>query len=206
MRAKLPVRAKPTVAFANQKEAQRNIEVKIEALKSIATALAETGPVALADKDARGCLQSLPTSMRQFNAWESRSLDRAQQAKLDPFHRNAQMTLKRSGQMARVQRLLADVKALQKSPSMPHRRDEAVASLRRTVANANSLRQIAERELLESKRRQIALASELEAANRKLVALERETVSQLKEAEKRVAEVEKQLKQLTAKVVPLSRR
>lgn len=199
---------KPRVAFANEHAAFSNIEVKLFTLEQlISRASGVEGLTAIDSEIDDRLLGHLPRSARQFNAWESSTLVQHGFPLQSTFRSNAQVTLKRSGQLDRLSTALDALNKIIETPLGHICRQDSLASVRRRLILSNKLRAIAERELLVSKRLIISLQSRIESFSRKLEASNREAASERESRTARIKELEKQVRaQSKSRVIPFQRK
>lgn len=175
-------KGKPAVAHKNQQDAALNIATKIGVLESFKRRLAPVGPRSISNETAlTPLLRSLPTSVRQFNAWTSDAVPKEFIADVQPFKTNANDTIRTDdATLLQVQGLVDAVKQIdaawtgQVEPSR-------IATLRRNLQLAEALRDIAETELKAQMRVTQSLRSQVSASQQSFDALEREAKAALKE-------------------------
>lgn len=172
MRAKpKSTRAKPEVAFSNQEVALRNIAAKRDLLLSVLKRASEHRLTGAALVEAVG---KLPTSVRQFNRWTGEALPTLWNPSLTVCKRNANDTLRSSGMLISVQRAIEMVTLADRVPPAETKRTERIAKLQRDLKLANTLREIAERELIRVKQLLLAAAEEKRYLESTRFAAERE--------------------------------
>lgn len=168
-------RVKPTVAFANAEAASNNIEIKQKALEHFYQILAPSGPRSVTDVDAASLRGLLPTSLRQFNSWDSAQLPSNLASLMPVFTRNAPATLRASpSKQALVQKLVSSIRAIFDS-GLDRPEPVRIATQRRLKSLAITLREIAERALKAEMKRSIALQSEVDLLRKSLNAFARES-------------------------------
>jgi hypothetical protein len=187
---------KPVIADLNAAEAEANIRRK---LAIVAEALAQsTRPAHVRSAWAPDLSMALanrvlPTTVRQFNLWDIKDLLPELRKQLPAFRRNASVTLKRHTQLhTSVEDVVLALRKALIAPTPESRREFTVASLRRRIGVANTMRQIAEREFVES-RQEVRRLKELlahEVARR--AAVERESKEAIQKLEAQLTKVSAQ--------------
>jgi hypothetical protein len=178
---------KPSVAFANQALAVKNIEIKRDALKAgIDWCLQQ--PVESVEVGSVDALKkALPKSVRQFNAWTGDGLSVAIKKGQIKFVKNANQTLSKNPKLyAEVRFMLDRVREIKNAPNPAERRTEVLAAVARRAAHAEALRLIAERELITLKRSNNELRLKVEAMTYELRALKREATSTIENLRKQL--------------------
>jgi hypothetical protein len=172
MRAKpRPVRAKPAIAYANRDGALARIASKRDLLIKIATRRPTDGSDVAALKRV---LAGLPTSVRQFNQWTAECVPAELMVGWPTIHRNAPETLRQSDLVESVKQAIALVQVAHAAATEPSTKALKVARLQRDLALANSLREIAERAVLELRSALMDAEDEKKALQNKLDAARRE--------------------------------
>jgi hypothetical protein len=188
---------KPAVAFSNHAQAVARIRAKYEALTMAVQEIrsAEVARDAGERSWAASLLESLPTSQRQFNAWSSEQLAAYPALETESFSSNAQVTLKGSGLIDSVDQVLAHVRALQQVKPPEAVREDTIASLRRRLAVANRLREIAETQVIELKSAVLDARSAEDKEAAKVVSAKKMAGDTIAKLRRRVGELEERLRQ-----------
>ncbi|MDP3683552.1 MAG: hypothetical protein Q8S01_06425, partial [Ignavibacteria bacterium] len=154
---------------------------KVRVLISLCEIVGTTGPRALEAIDHSAILQTLPTSVRQFNGWTSVSLSPELAGRFEKFDRNANVTLRADPHaLRRVEIALGGVKLLignQAKRVVP----EKISFLRRKLQMVEALKEIAEKELRTEMKRTVLLNAQVLSLQHKAKELERETKASLRE-------------------------
>ncbi|MGJ3702664.1 hypothetical protein [Variovorax sp. AFSI2.2] len=187
---------KPAIADLNAAEAEANIRRKLtiltEALmqstrpKHVRSAWAPDMAVAIESG-------ALPTTIRQFNLWDTEAVPQDLKGKLPSFRRNAGVTLKRHRQlMTNVEDVITALRKALLTPTVESRREHSVASLRRRIEGAKTMRQIAERELVASRQEVQRLKDLLALETSRREATERESKEMVKKLHAQLAQARAQ--------------
>jgi hypothetical protein len=178
---------KPSIAFANQALAVKNIEIKRDALKACIDWCLHQ-PIESVDLGSVEALKKvLPKSVRQFNAWTGGGLSGAINKGQISFVKNANQTLiKHPKLFAEVRFMLDRVREIKNTQNPAERRTEVLAAVARRAAHAEALRLIAERELITLKRANNELRLKVEAMTYELRALKREATSTIENLRKQL--------------------
>lgn len=185
-------RGKPAVATANAAEAEGNLRRKLGLLTEALSQLNRPSHIHSArSPEMMSALagRAFPITVRQFNLWSSDALPADLRALLPSFRRNASTTLKGHGQLfASVEEVLVALRRALRTPTPESRREHTVASLRRRINTANTMRQITERELVSSRREVQNLKESLAIELNRRVALERELGAAIQRLEAELAQ------------------
>ncbi len=166
-----PVSIKPAVAYSNHAMAISRIAAKRDLLVKIATHV----PASEGEADEhRGVLAALPSSVRQFNHWTAEGVPKKLLFGVSEIERNANETLRKSNLLTSVQKAVALVNEAQLVNKRDAPKTVKLARLRRDLDLANTLRGIAEREVLRLRDALMAANDELSVLTTKLRAAERE--------------------------------
>lgn len=141
----------PPVAAENAETARRNIDQKIKLVTQYL--IRESGEIQPTESVSNVplALSDLPTSVRQFNLWESAALRADIRDLVAPFSRNSNSTLKKNSDLHQL--VIHQLTALAASKTTSVQKKEATKSaLLRKLAIANHLRTIAEKELIRARR------------------------------------------------------
>lgn len=166
-----PVRIKPAVAHSNQAGALSRIAVKRDLLVKIATHLPATEGEAI---EHRAVVAALPSSVRQFNLWTAEGVPKKLLFGASGIERNANETLRKSDLLTSVQKAVALVNEARLAGKPDAPKTVKLARLRRDLDLANTLREIAEREVLRLRDALMAAEDELRVLTTMLRAAERE--------------------------------
>lgn len=165
------VSTKPAVAYSNQAGALRRIAAKRDLLVKIATHL--PGAEGEADEH-RAVLAALPSSVRQFNLWTAKGVPKKLLFGVSEIERNANETLRKSDLLASVQAAVALVNEARQVDKPDAPKTVKLARLRRDLGLVNTLKEIAEHEVLRLRDELMAVKHEIEVLATKLRAAEKE--------------------------------
>lgn len=166
---------KPPVAFESEREAQANIELKIEFLTSIVKRKAiNLAAIDITDARFLELLRSLPDSKRKFNGFSTDSLANELKAGAPTFRSNASVTLRRDPELTdRVQKVLDALGQAVAELSQHPKKVVKAAGLARQLKLSNDLREIAEATIYAQKRQIEKLRNEVVSYKNKLESLRR---------------------------------
>lgn len=145
---KLGLGQAPPVGLENAKMARCNIERKLGVfrvwIKHLASGAKNGEPLTPP-------LGALPRSQRAFNAWSSEGFSNESVLRYGSFWKNSNATLRKNGDL--LAELLESLRVIAAGASLEHdvRKQKTVASLRRRLAMATTIRKIAERELVKAR-------------------------------------------------------
>jgi hypothetical protein len=179
--------SKPSVAFANQALAVKNIEIKRDALKAAIDWCLQQPVESVDVGSVEALMKAIPKSIRQFNAWTGDGLSGVIKTVQINFVKNANQTLNKHPKLfAEVRFMLDRVREIKNAPNPTERRTEVLAAVARRAAHAEALRLIAERELITLKRSNNELRLKVEAMTYELRALKREATSTIENLRKQL--------------------
>jgi len=188
--------AKPRIAERNEALAKQNIITKLGFLQLHLKAAAEAKHLSTIDNEgvhATAVQRALPTSIRQFNAFSTQELPMDVRDRAPSMMRNANDTLSRHRELrASVMDAVDAWERHLKARSSAVSASDSLAKMRRIVAFNQTVRKIAERELLAAREQVGSLTAELLQVQRALGALQRQATL---EAEKH-RDLEIQLRKL----------
>ena len=166
-----PVSIKPAVAYSNHAGAISRIAAKRDLLVKITTHRPATDAEA---DEHRAVLATLPSSVRQFNLWTAVGVPKKLLFGASDIERNANETLRKSDLLASVQKAVELVNETRLFDKQDAPRAVKLSRIRRDLDLANTLREIAEREVLKLRDALMAATDELRVLTTKLRAAERE--------------------------------
>jgi|GEM_PF-6331302 len=169
MRRTPKTRPKPKVADANHSQAKENIQTKIAVISSaIKPQSGALVPVNDAGYEVSMAIRELlPTTVRQFNQWQSDDLPDAVRIKLPNFRRNANKTLHTACLYEDVKRAVEAV-SYARVKATSDGRAERIVAYKAKADLAIRLREIAEDELIRLKKELLVARDQLDVLNRKL--------------------------------------
>lgn len=185
---------KPAVAFLTQAEAARNLQAKLDAL-----ALAiESIKTRAGDATTEVRLDDLPSSLRQFCAWQTDQVAHVSPG-LPQFGSNAPQTLRASAICtARATALLQAVRVLRTERSQKHRQiGEKISAVKKETLLAQQLQSAAEARLVIALREKQALEEQVRRLRVQLDSLSNASTEALQRKEKQI----QQLRDRVAKLV-----
>lgn len=182
-------RAKPAVAAVNAAMAEENIRQKLLLLSAALSQASRPNMLrstSSPDLSAAISARALPLTVRQFNLWSSESLSKTING-LPEFHRNAAVTLARHPLLRTgVHDVLVALRTALNSQTPAQRQEQSAISLRRRLMAANTMRQIAERELIASRLEVHGLRDQLVRSEGRFAALEREAAKTIADLRARI--------------------
>ncbi|ABM94165.1 hypothetical protein [Methylibium petroleiphilum] len=184
---------KPAVAFLTQAEAARNLQAKLDALAGVI----ESIKTRAGDATAEVLIGELPSSLRQFCAWQTGHLTQALPG-LPQFGRNASQTLRASASStARATALLAAVRLLRTERSRRTQQvGEKISAVKKQTLLVQKLQSAAEARLVIALRENQTLQDEVRRLRVQLDSLSNASADALQRKEKQIQQLREKLARL----------
>lgn len=185
MKKSIKTRPKPSVADTNRQKAKENVHVKINIIAS-ALKPQSSGPVSVNDVAydlSVGIRELLPSTVRQFNLWQSANLPEAIQNKVPVFGKNANKTLHATSLYDDVQRIVNAV-ASSRAAAISESRAERISKYQSKADLAKRLREIAEDEVIRLKRQLRSAQDQIDVLTRQLEGLRARSAGTLRPVDK----------------------